>query len=63
MIDPPMAGKTSLGFSGLFFGKAVARMARIALTVFPTDGMAAPTPFLRFDHLRRKFQDPLEFVN
>jgi hypothetical protein len=63
MIDPAMARETSLGFSGLFFGKTVAGMARIALTVLPTNGVAAPTPFLGVDHLRREFQDLLELVN
>ena len=63
MIGPPMAGKTGLGLSGFFFGKTVSGMARIALTVLPTDGMAAPTPFLRVDHLRREFEDFLEFIN
>jgi hypothetical protein len=63
MIDSPMARETSLGLSGLLFGKTVAGMAGIALTVLPTDGMATPTAFLRVDHLRREFQDLLELIN
>jgi hypothetical protein len=63
MIDPPMARETSLGFSCLFFGKTVARMARIALAILPADGVTAPTSLLRVDHLRREFQDLLELVN
>jgi hypothetical protein len=63
MIDTPMARETSLGFSGLFCGKTVTGMARIAVTVLPTDGVAASTPFLRVDHLRRKLQDLLELIN
>jgi hypothetical protein len=58
-----MARETSLGLSGLFPGKTVTGMARIALTVLPPDGVAAPTPFLRVDHLRREFQDLLELIN
>jgi hypothetical protein len=58
-----MARETSLGFSGLFFGKTVTGMARIALAVLPTDGVAASTPFLRVDHFRREFEDFFEFIN
>jgi hypothetical protein len=58
-----MARETSLGFSGLLFGKTVTGMARIALTIVPADGMAAPTAFLCVDHLRREFEDFLEFID
>jgi hypothetical protein len=63
MINPSMTGETGLGFSGLFFGKAVARVARIALTVFAADGMTPTASLLRIDHLRRQFQDLLESIN
>lgn len=63
MIDPAMAGKTSLGLSGLFFGKAVAGMTRVTLAVLSTDGMAATTPHFRVDHLRGEFENLREFVN
>jgi hypothetical protein len=58
-----MTGEASLGLPGLFFGETVASMARIALTVLTADGMAAPAPFLSVDHLRREFQDLLEFID
>jgi hypothetical protein len=33
------------------------------MTIVPADGMAASTTLLRVDHLRREFQDLLEFIN
>jgi hypothetical protein len=63
MVDPSMAGETRFGLSRLFFAKTVASVTRVALTILPADGMTAPTPFLRIDHLRREFQDLLEAIH
>jgi hypothetical protein len=63
MIDPSMAGKTGLRLFGLLLGKTVAGMARVALTIFPTDGMAPTAALLRVDHLRWELHDLLELIN
>jgi hypothetical protein len=63
MVDTPMAWQAGSGLTRFFPREDMARVARIALSIPPTDCVAATAPLFPFNQFRRERFDIREAVD